>query len=315
MEVLWKQFFVPQLWNGGLNLLVLVVAALYLSATGRWRSRFHGSSRVAPSRKILFLGGLLLFYLALGSPLAWIGHELFSVHMFQQSILYLVVPPLLIRGIPDWLWQVIWGWKGLDRFLRFGTKPLIALVWFNGLFSIYHIPAVFDALMGTHSLQWSAHFVLMAAAGLMWWPVLSPLPEYTLLTPLRKMAYIAAAGVLLTPACALIIFADHVLFASYTGGESVLSMMDPRDDQQMGGVIMKIMQEGIYGGMLGYVFIKWIRRDRDIYGVPDNREVPSPVRRGELVHNVSPRSSVEEAEKGMGGVPYERDVSRSSGST
>lgn len=280
MDVLWKQFAVPQLWNSGLNLLVVAVGAIYLLLTGRWRSRFPGSSTVAPSRKVLFLGGLLLFYLALGSPLAWIGHELFSIHMLQQSILYLMVPPLLIRGIPCWLWQAVWKWKIAGRLLSFATRPLIALLGFNGLFSLYHIPSVFDALMATRPLQWGAHLVLMAAAGLMWWPVLSPLREGALLSPLRKMAYIAAAGVLLTPACALIIFADHVLYASYSGGDSVLGVLNVRDDQQMGGVIMKILQEVIYGGALGIVFIQWIRREGDTYGVPDNRETPPPVRRG-----------------------------------
>ncbi|PTM56431.1 cytochrome c oxidase assembly protein [Desmospora activa] len=277
MDVLWKQFAIAELWNGALNGLVVVVALLYLGITGRWRHRFPDSTPVPPFRKVFFLGGLLLFYLTLGSPLTWIGHELFSVHMLQQSILYLVVPPLLIRGIPAWLWRVLWQSKGWRQILRFGTRPLIALVLFNGLFSLYHIPVVFDTLMGSRFLQWGSHFVLMAAAALMWWPVLSPLPERETLTPLRKMAYIAAAGVLLTPACALIIFADHLLFASYSGGESVFHLLDPREDQQLGGVIMKIMQEIIYAGILGYVFIKWIRTEGDTYGVPDEREGYQPM--------------------------------------
>lgn len=280
MEVLWKQFMITELWNGELNVAVVAVALLYLGFTGRWRYHIQGSAAVPLSRKVLFLGGLLLFYLTLGSPVAWIGHEMFSVHMLQQSILYLVVPPLLIRGTPSWLWRALWRRKGWRRFFRFGTMPLIALLLFNGLFSLYHIPAVFDTLMGSRFLQWISHFVLMAAAALMWWPVLSPLPERDSLTPLRKMAYIAAAGVLLTPACALIIFADHLLFASYTGEGGVFALLDPREDQQLGGVIMKMMQEIIYAGMLGYVFIKWIRSQGDTYGVPDERETPQPIQRG-----------------------------------
>jgi putative membrane protein len=34
------------------------------------------------------------------------------------------------------------------------------------------------------------------------------------------------------------------------------------EDQQLGGVIMKIIQEIIYGCVLGYVFFEWYRKDQ-----------------------------------------------------
>lgn len=34
-------------------------------------------------------------------------------------------------------------------------------------------------------------------------------------------------------------------------------------DQQLGGVLMKVIQEIVYGVMLFYVFIEWYRKERD----------------------------------------------------
>jgi putative membrane protein len=38
--------------------------------------------------------------------------------------------------------------------------------------------------------------------------------------------------------------------------------LSPLDDQQLGGVIMKIIQEIVYGATLAYIFFRWYRRER-----------------------------------------------------
>jgi cytochrome c oxidase assembly factor CtaG len=46
---------------------------------------------------------LLLFYFGMGSPLNVAGHFLFSAHMLQQSILYLVLPLLMLAAFFMWM--------------------------------------------------------------------------------------------------------------------------------------------------------------------------------------------------------------------
>jgi putative membrane protein len=117
--------------------------------------------------------------------------------------------------------------------------------------------------------------------------VTSPVPEWNRLSDLRKMGYIFANGLLLTPACALIIFAGEPLYRVYTdpaiwasamgycvsgNGEALLALVDgpsaftmlgPFEDQQSGGIIMKLVQEVMYGSILAYVFFQWFRKERD----------------------------------------------------
>ena len=88
----------------------------------------------------------------------------------------------------------------------------------------------------------------------------------------------------LSPACALIIFAGTPMYAIYNdptvwadamgycvsnpaalldlvGGPAAFNMMDPLEDQQAGGIIMKLVQEVMYGAILAYVFFQWFRRE------------------------------------------------------
>ncbi|GAE91769.1 CtaG protein [Gracilibacillus boraciitolerans JCM 21714] len=107
------------------------------------------------------------------------------------------------------------------------------------------------------------------------------------MSPLLKIGYIAANGILITPpACALIIFSSEVIYNTYgaTGGWiqalalcvpgdvlSGLSLSGPDmfsplgivEDQQLGGIVMKITQEIIYGTVLARIFFPWFRSGTD----------------------------------------------------
>ncbi|QKG83441.1 cytochrome C oxidase assembly protein [Kroppenstedtia pulmonis] len=264
MDVLLKQFLNPAMYNIWMNIVVLSLAGFYLLLTAPKPLLISWGAPATSGQRVSFMIGLCLFYLALGSPVNLIGRQLFSVHMLQQSILYLIMPSFLLLGIPRQLYRLGFSRiRGAVRaFSSLWSRPLIALVTFNGLFSLYHVPRIFDGIMGNEWYHALSHGLLILAALMMWWPVMEPLPEQAVLSPLRKLAYICAAGVLLTPACALIIFADHQLFQSYMGEDRLFPVLSVMDDQQMGGVIMKILQEITYGFTLGHVFFKWVRTER-----------------------------------------------------
>lgn len=237
-------------------------------------------------QKTLFVTAIVLLYICKGSPVDLLGHLMFSAHMTQMAVLYLIVPPLLIKGIPSWMFEAVFRIRMIRSIVAFTTKPLIALFLFNGIFSLYHVPLIFDVVktnMWLHALMTTAIFI---AAMMMWWPLVNDVHGFPRLSGVKKVGYIFADGVLLTPACALIIFADTPLYATYydpaawmnalalcvpqstlasleLGGPEMFSSMSLLHDQQLGGVLMKIIQEIVYGVMLFYVFIEWYRKERD----------------------------------------------------
>lgn len=251
------------LWSPEVLLLTLALAVLYLAVIGPWRSRFAGAEPVSSKQKSAFLLGLLFFYLAEGSPINYYGHHyLFSAHMVQQSFLYLAVPPLLLVGTPEWLLRRLFNKPLRRKLLNFFTNPIIGALSFNLLFSFYHLPFIFDEMASNHLAMNLYHAVLVFAAFQMWWPIVSPLSEQHQLSDLRKLAYIFANSVLITPACALIIFSDSLLYSTYSQVE-LIPGHTPFNDQRLGGVLMKLIQEGVYGSVLAYIFYNWYRKERE----------------------------------------------------
>jgi len=250
------------LWNPEYMLLTILLAYLYLRAVGTGRERFANSSPVSSLQKISFLTGLALFYTAVGSPINYYGHHvLFSAHMFQQSILFMTVPPLLLLGTPAWLLRPLLNKAAIAKAVSIASHPILAVTTFNVLFSFYHLPFIFDAIMEYQALHFVYHVILFVTAVQMWWLITCPVPEWNRLTHLKKMGYIFANGVLLTPACALIIFADNSLYTTFANAPQVIYWLPSLDDQQLGGVLMKLIQEFAYGTGLWYVFTQWYRKE------------------------------------------------------
>jgi putative membrane protein len=252
-----------EIWSPSVIVAVVLLGVLYFLAIGPWRTFFRDAEPVGIGRKLSFLAALLLYYVAQGSPLNYYGHNfMFSLHMLQMAIVYLLVPPLVLLGLPPWMLKPFLHNRRIKPWLKPLTHPLFSVMLFNMLFSIYHLPLVLDTLFQVHWLHFVYHYLLLATAFHMWFPIFVPDPEYSRLSGLKKIGYIFADGVLLTPACALIIFANKPLYAHYSSVPEAYTFLDALNDQQLGGVIMKIAQEFIYGIFLAYIFFQWYHMER-----------------------------------------------------
>lgn len=249
-------------WNIPLNLIFVLIAFLYIMLTGPFVRFIPKATPVKGSHRLYFIIGLMIFYFAIGSPIELLAHDLFSVHMAQMTLLFIVMPPFLLLGTPGWFIRPLLKIKVFQSMLTFFTKPLIILFLFNGLMSVYHVPAVFDMIMMNPLYHNISHVILLVTALCMWWPVICPVEELDRVQPLHKLAYIFANGVLLTPACALIMFSDQPMYAMYSKMSDIAPIMSPLLDQQTGGVIMKITQEAVYITAIALVFVRWFREQR-----------------------------------------------------
>lgn len=259
----WSQFTFVDLWSPWFLGLILVVAGLYVVGTNTVRRKIGDAAQIPTWRALSFYGGLLIIYVAVGSPLQAAGHHfLFSAHMMQQSLLFFVAPPLLLLGIPDWLVRAAIQFQPVKKWIHVLTNPVLAVVLFNGLLSFYHFPLIFDFMMKNTALGSLYHVIIFITSIQMWWLITCPLPELEKLTELKKMAYIVVNGLLLYPACAAIIFAGQPLYETYQHVPQLFSFLPPDDDQQFGGVIMKLMQEGALIFALAITFFKWSRREK-----------------------------------------------------
>lgn len=293
------QFRFAELWSPWFALWMMALVAAYFVLTGPLRYRFADAQPVSLSRKITFVTGMVVYYFAMGGPLNVLAHLMFSMHMTAMAIGFILAPPLILIGLPGWLLRPVFYHPKVKGTFRLLTHPLVAVLAFNTLFSFYHMPAIHDYVMTHYWVHEVYYIALLVSAFIMWWPIIAPIPEQERLTDLRKIAYVFLNGLLITPACVLIIFASQPVYQTYSdpnvwatalgycvprGSEEILkelvgpqafAWLPPRDDQQLGGVIMKVLQEIIYGSALAYIFFNWyINEKKEDPMTPD--PLPNP---------------------------------------
>jgi len=289
-------FSFADLWSPLFLAAMLLLTAGYFVLIGPLSSRFADPAPVPLRKRVLFVFGMLALYLAQGGPVSLLGHMMFSFHMVSMALSYLVAVPLIMLGIPEWLWRAALRVNPL-RGLSFLSQPVVAALLFNGLFSLYHIPVIHDYVMLHFAVHRLYYAVLFLTSALMWWTLINPLPEHRMASGLGKIGYIFLNMVLLTPACGLIIFAGEPLYATYSdpetwaramgycvsgdpaallrafGGPAFFGIMSPKVDQQVGGIAMKFIQEFIFASMLGFVFYQWYKKEN---GHDDTEVSPPP---------------------------------------
>ncbi|KGA97378.1 CtaG-like assembly protein [Alkalihalobacillus alcalophilus ATCC 27647 = CGMCC 1.3604] len=305
MQSLFSTFTWRALWTPELIIGLVLLGLLYWMFITKWSKRFSHSEPVPLRKKVYFVLFLVALYLGWGSPLYIAGHLMLSLHMTQMVLAYIVAVPLLILSIPTWVYEAIIHKitkYRISKPLLFVWNPIMALFLFNGLFSFYHVPFMFDTLMQNPVLHSFYQYGLFFAAFLMWWFMIQPVPSHAYLSDLKRILYIFLNGLLITPACALIIFAPEAMYEVYTNpaiwanamayclpagatipydifaGPQSFALLETRMDQQLAGVQMKIMQEIIYGITIAYVFKQWLKKEKQQDGELSISDIPSQIR-------------------------------------
>src|SRR6478672_11624736 len=106
-------------WDIVLNLVFIAIALIYILLTGPLVKVIPGATPVKGLHRLSFLVGLMFYYLAEGSPIQLLSHELFSIHMTQMTIMYIVMPPLLLLGVPGWFVRPLLKLRVIRTLLNF----------------------------------------------------------------------------------------------------------------------------------------------------------------------------------------------------
>jgi putative membrane protein len=236
---------------------IAALGALYIWASKRlerWPT---------PGQQILFFSGLLVMFASLNGPIHDLSDDyLFSAHMVQHLLLTLALPPLLLAGVPGWMLRPVLSRPRVAPITRFLTRAPICFVVFNVVIAGWHLPQFYNAAMANHNLHILEHLMFMAAAVLMWWPLLSQLPEFPRLAYPGQMLYSFLLSIPMSIVAIYIAMADHVLYPAYSATPRVLSLT-PLEDQLLGALIMWIPGGLIFTIIMTVVFFKWNARGED----------------------------------------------------
>ena len=252
-------------WSGHPSTLIGVLAleAAYIYGAGSMRYRLAGANAVSVRQAASFTLGMFVIYLALNSPIHDLSDRyLFSAHMVQHMLLLWVMPPLVLWGLPDWLLRPAISAPLRLRAARVLVHPLVCLAVFNGILVVWHLPAVYNGALAHHNLHIFQHICFMGAGILMWWPVLSRLPELPRLPYGGQMLYLFLISLLPAIVGGIISFADNVVYDWYTEAPRLWGI-SPAADQQIGGLIMKTAGLIVFVIALAAVFFAWAGREEE----------------------------------------------------
>jgi len=216
----------------------------------------------APRRRVAsFAAALAVLGLALNGPLHNLSDSyLFSAHMAQHLLLTLVFPPLLLYGTPAAVVRPLLRPPWVLRLAHWATRPLVAGAVFSVPITLWHFPQFYQAALEYHPLHIVQHLVFIATAVIMWWPILSPVPELPRASYLTQLLYLFVLGLPMSLAGALITLADGVLYPFYSAAPRVWGLM-PMADQQLGGLLMWVVGT-IYLWMTAtVVWFRWSARE------------------------------------------------------
>ncbi len=222
---------------------ILGSAAIYLWVTSASeRGRYPGGEDVPPLRMVSFFSGLLAFAVALLSPIEPLSDDyLFSAHMVQHILITIVGPPLVLLGIPGWLFQAIaQGLGPVWKVWRFLTMPLLAFVLFNLTFAVVHFPAIYNLALRDENVHIFEHVLLWSTAFIGWWPVLAPSEALGALSRPLKGLYLLGCTLPGQIVGALLTFANSVVYDEYERAPRLWGL-SALTDQQIGGLLMWVL--------------------------------------------------------------------------
>ena len=254
-------------WQADLESVILLIAiqSAYLLGVGPLRQRNNWADYVDARQIATFTLGILVIFIALASPIHVVSEKyLFSVHMLQHVLLTLIAPPLMVRGIPDWLIRPLLRPNWSFKIARALTHPIGAFLAFNIVFSIWHVPALYNASLSYHGIHIVEHIMMISTALLMWWPLTSTMPELPRVSYPMRIMYLFGLSVAQIIVFGALTFAGEPIYGFYVNAPRI-SSISPLTDQQIGAVIMKVGGGMLFLGLLIVTFYRWYgeeERDR-----------------------------------------------------
>jgi putative membrane protein len=248
----------PDVW-----LLLVGIWVAYLVAVRRHEPAAPFERDERSRRTTLFTTGMAVLLLASDWPMHDLSEGyLYSMHMLQHLLYTLVAAPLLVAGVPAWMWRALLRPRAIGAVFGFLTRPIVALVVFNGLLLFTHWPEVVQASVGSEWVHFGLHVLIVGSAIVMWWPVLSPLPERPALTPPAQMLYLFLQSLAPTIPASFLTFGHTLLYPVYAAAPRIWGL-SALDDQLIAGLMMKIAGGLILWGFIAVIFFNWHARERD----------------------------------------------------
>ena len=237
-----------QSWYSSLTVTFILALLAFVYSRG-WLLLRSASQRLFPNwRLAAFATGLFSLWIALGSPLAALDHQLLTVHMLKHLLLMAVGAPLILLGAP-----ALPLLCGLPKYfirrsllLRSRTPQLreyfrnnYVFCWLAGSAAVvvWHFPRAFDLAMQSASWHAIECASFLAAGILFWMPVIQPWPSVARSPQWSVPLYLFLATLPCDALSAFLTFCGRVVYPNYIHMRPAFNIL-PLADQEFAGALM-----------------------------------------------------------------------------
>jgi putative membrane protein len=253
-------------WNNDPLILLCLLLAAFVYTRGSITLAQRSAKPMHLWQTAAFFGGILALFVALISPLDSLSDQLFSAHMVQHVLLFLIAPLLLVASKPPvlLLWGIPLNWR-----LRLGrvqhwihpaweklTAPGILWLLHAGLMWLWHIPILYQAALHNDLIHVLEHISFFGSALLYWWQIFYPRGSrnyaygISILSVFTMMLQSGILGALLT-------FSVQSWYPAYRTSTPAWGIT-ALQDQQLAGVIMWGPTGLVYAGAALTLFGIWL---------------------------------------------------------
>ncbi|MGN6606828.1 MAG: cytochrome c oxidase assembly protein [Jatrophihabitans sp.] len=260
-----SEFFTAWQFDAPALLVVVVLAALYVSGLARLADRAPGTRWPWP-RTVSYFAGLVVIVFATCGSIAVYDKVLFTAHMAGHLCLVMVAPALLVAGSPFRLAVTVARPATADRIraaLRSRvvsalTSPPLALATYAAVIVGTHLTGVMDHIMRSTWAGQVEHLVFLLVGWQFFVLVVGDEPiRWRLSSPVRWL--------LLAVAMAVDTFTGIVLLQG-TGAVALTPstlQVNGLTDTRTGGAIMWVGGDGIMAVIMVALVVAWLRAADD----------------------------------------------------
>ena len=259
-------------WNGNPlpSLFLLLAAYLYVNGLSRWQRPSHP---VNFWRRVSFFSGLLVFFLALQSPIEPLALHMFSVHQIQHVMLRMLAPVLILlgapltpilRGLPTWalldVVRPVVGNPTVRRGYDLITNPVLTTLLFLSVLYLWQIPQPHDLALHNGLVHEFMHTTMIFSGFLFWWLVIDPKPHRSRMHYGLRVLYLGLIVIPNTVLGAAITFQSGLIYQGYAQVNQPypISLIS---DQQLGGLILWVIGDMMSILVAGIVMIMWYEQE------------------------------------------------------
>jgi len=189
--------------------------------------------------------------------------------MLEHVLIMFAVPPLLLLGLPRSLMERGLSVRPVAAVERVLRRPAVAWIVGVGTLWVWHLPSLYNAALASEGVHAFEHLTMMIAGTILFWPVLSPVPESRIPVGF-DLAYLftaAAANMLLGVFLSFAAVGAYPLYLRDADGSGIFRLIregwgiGPAQDLHLGGLIMWVFGGLIFLVALIAVFARWYRQD------------------------------------------------------